>query len=221
MIMEDAVMLLSGGMDSGVLLAWARGRYRTIHALTFDYGSKHAPREIVMAQRLAQQYGATFTVVELRFMAELFSSSLLSTGPEVPDGPYRKDSIATTAVPFRNGIMLSIAVGYAENLKAPLVLIASHAGDHPIYPDCTPDFIDALSRAATLGTFGGIRVEAPFASYDKKRIASIGRELGLDFTMTWSCYKGRELHCGTCATCLERKEALEHASGKDPTRYLA
>lgn len=219
--MEDTVMLLSGGMDSGVLLAWASKRYGTIHALTFNYSSKHASREIAMAHRLAQKYNATFTLVDLPFMAQIFTSSLLSTGPEVPDGPYRADAMPTTAVPFRNGIMLSVAVGYAETLGVPLVLIASHAGDHPIYPDCTPDFTEAMSRAARLGTFRGIRIEAPFASYDKRRIAALGRDLGFDFTMTWSCYKGQDLHCGTCPTCLERKDALENALGKDPTRYMA
>jgi 7-cyano-7-deazaguanine synthase len=219
--MQDAVILLSGGMDSGVLLAWARPRYRALHALTFDYGSKHARRETAMASLLAQHYGVTFTMTEMPFMGELFTSSLLLGGPEVPDGPYRADCMASTIVPFRNGIMLSVAVGYAETLKASCVLIASHAGDHPIYPDCTPDFTEAMSRAAVLGTSTGVKVEAPFAGYDKMRIARTGRELGFDFTMTWSCYRGLDLHCGTCPTCLERKEALGFDEGSDPTRYLA
>jgi 7-cyano-7-deazaguanine synthase len=218
--MDNAVILLSGGMDSGVLLAWASHRYASIHALCFDYGSKHAHKEIFMARRLAQDYGAAFTGVELPFINELFSSSLLQSGEQIPDGPYRSDSIASTVVPFRNGIMLSIAAGYAETHRISHVLIASHAGDHPIYPDCTREFTEAISRAVTLGTFIGVTIEAPFSGYDKRRIAQIGRDLGFDFTRTWSCYKGLEVHCGTCATCLERKYALDYDAGLDPTRYL-
>lgn len=218
---EDTVILLSGGMDSGVLLAWAQSRYTTIHALCFDYGSKHARKETYMARRLAQEYGAAFTEVELPFINTLFSSSLLQSGEEIPDGPYRTDSISSTVVPFRNGIMLAIATGYAETHRIGTVLIASHAGDHPVYPDCTKEFSEAMSQAATLGTFTGVKVEAPFSSLDKRGIARIGRDLGFDFTITWSCYKGQDLHCGTCATCLERKYALEHDTGLDPTRYLS
>lgn len=219
--MKDAIILLSGGMDSGVLLAWARPRYERMHAISFDYGSKHAAKELAMAAALAREYDATFTKVGLPFMNELFSSSLLSSGEEIPDGPYREDSISSTVVPFRNGIMLSIAVGLAENLHVPEVLIASHSGDHPIYPDCRKEFTQAMSLAATLGTFARVSVEAPFAGFDKRAIARVGREAGLDFTMTWSCYKGLDLHCGTCATCIERKQALEHEKGLDPTRYAA
>jgi 7-cyano-7-deazaguanine synthase len=219
-MMVSAVILLSGGMDSGVMLAWARPRFSHLHALSFDYGSKHAAKELVMAQNLAEVYGARFTKVELPFVNTLFSSSLLQSGEEIPDGPYRTDSISSTVVPFRNGIMLSVAVGYAETRQIPTVFIASHSGDHPIYPDCTLEFTEAMSQAATLGTFANVKVDAPFAGFDKKQIAGIGRDLDFDFTRTWSCYKGLKLHCGVCATCLERKYALEYDAGLDPTRYL-
>ena len=218
--MESAVILLSGGMDSGVMLAWARLRFTHLHALSFDYGSKHSAKELIMATHLAELYGARFTKVELPFVNSLFTSSLLQSGEEIPDGPYRPDSISSTVVPFRNGIMLSVAVGYAETHKIPTVLIASHSGDHPIYPDCTLPFTQAMSQAATLGTFAKVKVDAPFAAFDKKQIAGIGRDLEFDFTRTWSCYKGLNLHCGTCATCLERKYALEYDARLDPTRYL-
>jgi len=219
--MKDAIILLSGGMDSGVLLAWARPRYGRMHAVSFDYGSKHAAKELAMAAALAGKYGATFTKVGLPFMNELFSSSLLTSGEEIPDGPYGQDSISSTVVPFRNGIMLSIAVGYAENHRIPTVLIASHGGDHPIYPDCREGFTQAMSRAAAEGTFAKVEILAPFASRDKGGIARLGRELGFDFSLTYSCYRGGVKHCGTCATCLERKEALGRDQGLDPTEYLA
>ena len=218
--MDDALLLLSGGMDSGVMLAWARPRFLRMHALSFDYGSKHAAKELMFAQELADAYDTGFTKVELPFINALFSSSLLKSGEEIPDGPYRTDSISSTVVPFRNGIMLAVATGYAETHRIPVVLIASHSGDHPIYPDCTLPFTHAMSQAAALGTFTKVKIEAPFAGFDKRRIAGIGRELGFDFTRTWSCYKGMDLHCGTCATCLERKYALEFDAGLDPTRYL-
>jgi len=218
--MNDAVLLLSGGMDSGVMLAWTRTRFGRMHALSFDYGSKHAAKELMFAEKLANAYNAAFTKVELSFINTLFSSSLLKSGEKIPDGPYRTDSISSTVVPFRNGIMLAVATGYAETHQIPLVLIASHSGDHPIYPDCTLPFTEAMSQAAALGTFTKVKIEAPFAGFDKRQIANIGRELNFDFTRTWSCYKGLDLHCGTCATCLERKYALEFDAGLDPTRYL-
>ncbi len=219
--MDSAVILLSGGMDSGVLLAWASGRYENIHGLHIDYGSKHAVREYEKASALADRYRASLCRIETPFINRLFSSSLLASGEEIPDGPYVTDSISSTVVPFRNGIMISIAVGFAENLKASHVLIASHGGDHPIYPDCRPAFTEAMSEAARQGTFAGITVQAPFSSYDKKAIAHLGRELGFDFSMTYSCYRGGQIHCGRCATCLERKEALGFHEGNDPTEYDA
>ncbi len=218
--MNDAVILLSGGMDSGVLLAWARARFDTIHGLYFDYGSKHQEKEFSMAQILASHYEAAFTRIDLPFINTLFSSSLLLSGGDIPEGPYELDNISSTVVPFRNGIMLSIAAGYAENHGIKTVLIASHGGDHLIYPDCTTGFTQAMSKAAGEGTFTGVTIEAPFGSLGKKDIALIGRDLGFDFSTTWSCYKGLDLHCGRCATCLERKAALDHDRGLDPTEYM-
>lgn len=218
--MEDAVILLSGGMDSGVLLAWASSRYSMIHCLYFGYESKHQDREFAMANRLARHFDARFVRIDLPFINSLFSSSLLQSGQEIPDGPYAEDNLTSTVVPFRNGIMLSIAAGYAENNGIPTVLIASHSGDHPIYPDCRTSFTEAMSSAAREGTFNRVEIKAPFSSLDKKSIAAIGRKLGFDFSMTWSCYKGLTRHCGTCATCLERKDALDFDKGLDPTEYM-
>jgi len=218
--MKDSVILLSGGMDSGVLLACARTQYKTIHALTFDYGSKHSKKEIFMAKAMADKYGAIFKLIELPFINTLFSSSLLTSGAEVPEGSYREKNMLSTVVPFRNGIMLSIAIGYAENLHIDEVLIASHKGDHPVYPDTKEAFIHAMSKAAKEGTYTGVKVLAPFGSLDKKGIADKGRASNFDFTMTWTCYKGLELHCGKCAACLERKYALGYDNGLDPTRYM-
>ncbi|HDP25777.1 MAG TPA: 7-cyano-7-deazaguanine synthase QueC [Deltaproteobacteria bacterium] len=217
---SEAAILLSGGMDSGVLLAWATIRYERIHALSFDYGSKHAARELEQAASLARTYSASLIKIHLPFIQSLFSSSLLISGGEIPEGPYQKETISSTVVPFRNGIFLAIAVGYAENSGIPTVLIASHSGDHPIYPDCRKTFTAAMSAASRLGTFTRVEILAPFSSLNKREIAQKGIEMGFDFSRTWSCYRGGDLHCGTCATCLERKYALRFEEGLDPTRYL-
>ena len=219
-MMKDTVILLSGGMDSGVLLAWAHTRFKRVDCLYFDYGSRHQEKEYAMAKRLSKHYDTELIKIDLPFINDLFTSSLLKSGSEIPEGPYADTNISSTLVPFRNGIMLSIAVGYAENHGISNVLIASHSGDHPIYPDCRPTFTDAISKAAMEGTAGGISIEAPFKALGKEGIAEIGRKMGFDFSMTWSCYKGLDLHCGKCATCLERKAALGYDKGLDPTEYM-
>ena len=218
--MQTAAILLSGGMDSGVLLAWARQRYGRLAALSFDYGSKHGVKEQAMAERRAAAYDAEYVRVQLPFINELFVSSLLKSGAAIPDGPYGENNMSSTVVPFRNGIMLSIAAGYAESHGLDCLLIASHAGDHPVYPDCRPEFDGAMCAAIKLGTTTGVNLLAPFAHLSKAEIAATGRALNFDFTATWSCYKGLDKHCGTCATCLERKQALDHAAELDPTEYL-
>ncbi len=218
--MDSAVILLSGGMDSGVLLAWASRRYQRIEALSFDYGSKHSDCEKNMARLLANEYGVPLKEIELPFIGDLFKSSLLKSGSAIPDGPYAEDNMSSTVVPFRNGIMLSVAAGYAESNGIAEILIAAHGGDHPVYPDCRNEFITAISRACELGTVNGITISAPFGEMQKSDIARIGRGLDFDFTKTWSCYRGGQTHCGACATCLERKQALGFDQGLDPTEYL-
>jgi len=216
----DAVIILSGGMDSAVLMAHELSLGASVAALSFDYGSKHNARELPMARAMCTRLGVPHKVVSLPFINELFSSSLLQSGAAVPDGAYDSDNMKSTVVPFRNGILLSIAVGYAESIGAARVLIGSHAGDHHIYPDCRPEFNAALDAAARLGTGGAVRLDFPFAAMDKRQIGDRGRILGVDFTGTWTCYKGGETHCGTCGACDERKFALRHDQGLDPTVYL-
>lgn len=218
--MMDAVLILSGGMDSTVLLAHELSRGTQIAALSFDYGSKHNSRELPMAAATCDKYGVLHRIVALPFMNELFSSSLLQSGAAIPDGAYDADSMKSTVVPFRNAILMSIAVGWAESIGASRVLIGSHSGDHHIYPDCRPEFNEAMDRTARLGTDGKVCLDFPFAHLDKRDIGDLGRTLGVDFSATWTCYKGGETHCGTCGACDERKYALRHAEHLDPTRYL-
>lgn len=219
--MCKTVVVLSGGMDSAVLLADLVHKGHPCVAISFDYGSKHNACELPLAKAMCEHLGVSHTLVPLPFINDLFDSSLLKSGAEVPDGAYDADNMKSTVVPFRNGIMLSIAAGYAESVGASQVALASHAGDHAIYPDCRPEFNDALSAAIHIGTDDQVSLAFPFAHLDKRDIGDLGRSLGVDFSATWTCYKGGTAHCGTCGACDERKYALRHDEGLDPTTYLA
>lgn len=217
--MVDCILVLSGGMDSTVLLAHLLEQGKTVQAISFDYGSKHNSRELPMAAAYCEENGVVHHIVRLPFVNELFSSSLLQSGEEVPDGSYKESNMKSTVVPFRNGIMLSIAAGFAESLGAGEVYLASHSGDHFIYPDCRPEFNRAFSEAVHVGTDKQVQLLFPFTTMDKREIGDLGRRLGVDFTKTWTCYKGGEIHCGTCGACDERKYALRHGEEMDPTIY--
>ena len=213
------VVLLSGGMDSVCALADTAATHEVVAALSFDYGSKHNHREIPMARWQAEKFGVPHHVIALDFMDRLFASHLLKSGGEIPDGHYEEESMKQTVVPFRNGILLSIAAGFAESVEAEGLVIAAHSGDHAIYPDCREGFMQAMGDAIRLGTYAEVALQRPFIDMRKEDIAVRGAELGVDFSMTWSCYKGGEIHCGVCGTCVERKEAFERAGMEDPTEY--
>ena len=217
--MEKSVVLLSGGIDSGTLLYWALKRYDVV-ALTFDYGSKHSDHEQAAAKELTRRAGVDHISIKLPFVNDLYKSDLLQSGGEIPEGHYEDSSMKSTVVPFRNGIMLSIAAGYAESIGAATVLYAAHAGDHAIYPDCRPEFLRAMSEAARTGTYLNVAVRDPFVDLHKKDIVLLGHELGVPFEITYSCYKGGRLHCGKCGTCVERREAFRLAGVTDLTKYV-
>ena len=215
--MKDSILILSGGVDSTTLLYDYQERIAL--AVTFDYGSKHNAREIPFALLHCQRLGIEHLVIPLAFMAQYFSSSLLLGGEAIPEGHYAEENMKSTVVPFRNGIMLSVAVGLAESRGLKHVMMANHAGDHTIYPDCRPEFVDAFSEAARTGTFPGITLVSPYTHLTKGQIAARGRQLGIDYSETWSCYKGGAIHCGRCGTCVERHEAMLEAGIDDPTEY--
>jgi 7-cyano-7-deazaguanine synthase len=217
---EKVIVLLSGGMDSVTALYDADARYDVAGAVTFHYGSKHNDREIPFAAAHAAQLGVEHRVIRLDFIGQLFKSDLLATGGEIPAGHYEEESMKKTVVPFRNGVMLSIAAGFAESMEAGGVVIAAHAGDHAIYPDCREEFMRAMGDATRLGTYAGVRLIRPFIAMTKADIARRGVELGVDYSQTWSCYVGGETHCGECGTCVERREAFMLAGIVDPTRNL-
>jgi 7-cyano-7-deazaguanine synthase len=218
--MMKVVVLLSGGMDSVTALYEAREHHEVVGAVSFHYGSKHNDREIPFAEHHAMRFGIEHRVIPLAFVGELFKSDLLASGGEIPKGHYEEETMKKTVVPFRNGIMLSIAAGFAESMEAQGLVIAAHAGDHAIYPDCREDFMKAMGDAIRLGTYAGIGVLRPFIAMSKADIARRGHELGVDYGQTWSCYVGGSTHCGECGTCVERREAFMLAGVEDPTKYL-
>lgn len=215
--MKDSVIIVSGGMDSITLLYDKKDEIAL--GISFDYGSNHNAKEIPFAEMHCKRLGIKHITINLDFMHQYFKSSLLQGAEAIPEGHYADENMKSTVVPFRNGIMLSIAIGIAESNHLKKVLIANHGGDHTIYPDCRPQFIEAIDAAANAGTFVNVRVEAPYTNITKDDIARIGKRLGLDYTETWSCYKGGEKHCGKCGTCIERKEALQEADIHDATEY--
>ena len=215
--MKNSAIIVSGGMDS---LCVARDNKDEIAlGISFDYGSNHNAREIPFAKMHCERLGIKHITINLDFMHQYFKSSLLDGAEAIPEGHYTDDNMKSTVVPFRNGIMLAIAIGIAESNNLDQVFIANHGGDHTIYPDCRPEFINAIDAAATAGTYNNVKVIAPYTKITKSDIARIGKRLGIDYAETWSCYKGGEVHCGKCGTCVERKEALAEAGIEDKTIY--
>ena len=215
--MKDSILILSGGVDSTTMLYDYKDRIAM--AISFDYGSNHNAREIPFARMHCERLGIRHITIPLEFMSAYFHSSLLSGDDAIPEGHYADENMKSTVVPFRNGIMLSIAVGMAESNDLQYVMMANHGGDHTIYPDCRPEFVDAFNAAASAGTYNDVKLFSPYTNLTKAQIAARGKELGIDYSETWSCYRGGEHHCGRCGTCVERREAFALAGIDDHTVY--
>lgn len=210
-------MVLSGGMDSVTMLHEYASSIDM--AVTFNYGSNHNAREIACAKSHCKELGIELITIDLSFIGRYFHSSLLEGADAIPEGDYDFDNMKSTVVPFRNGIMLAAAAGLAESHGLTRVMIANHAGDHALYPDCRASFIKAMATAISEGTYENIMLYAPYTMLTKADIAKRGKQLGLDYSTTYSCYKGGEHHCGKCGTCLERRQALAEAGITDTTIY--
>ncbi|GAA0632262.1 7-cyano-7-deazaguanine synthase QueC [Kutzneria viridogrisea] len=222
MTTPTAVLAFSGGMDSTTLAAHYARTHRLV-LLSVDYGQRHR-RELDAARQVAGLLGADeHHVIDLRHLGPLLAGSAL-TDPSVtvPDGHYEDETMRATVVPNRNAILANIAVGAAAARGAEVVALGIHAGDHTIYPDCRPEFLDAL-RDCVRVALAGLPipdVEAPFLTWTKDRIAQYARDIDAPLHASWSCYKGGTVHCGTCGTCVERAEAFTLAGVPDPTEYL-
>lgn len=214
---KKGLIILSGGMDSVTLLYEYKDQIAL--AVSFDYGSKHNAKELPMAALHCERLGLEHLIIPLGFIGKYFRSALLQGGGEIPKGSYDEENMAATVVPFRNGIMLSIAAGLAESRGLKKLYIANHFGDHAIYPDCRSSFIEPMSEAIHSGTGNGVAIDAPYTHISKGEIAKHGKALGLNYAETWSCYEGQEIQCGKCGTCIERREAMAEAGIEDPTQY--
>lgn len=218
--MKKAVIILSGGMDSTTLLYDLLNQGYEVHALSINYNQKHK-KEIEAAKKTCQKLKVPHKIVDLSQVGKelLQGSALTSENIEVPEGHYADENMKMTVVPNRNMILLSMAAGYAFSIGAEKIFYGAHSGDHAIYPDCRKEFIDIMKKAIELADWKKVDLEAPYWNMDKGDIALKGRKLGVDYSLTWTCYKGKEKACGKCGACRERLEAFEKAKIKDPIEY--
>jgi 7-cyano-7-deazaguanine synthase len=217
------VVVASGGLDSTTLAYWLARQGTRLTLLAVDYGQRHA-RELQAAAQTATTLGAAFHVADLRSIGQLLGGSALTTDAvDVPDGHYADETMKATVVPNRNALLLDLGVALAITTSAQGVAYGAHAGDHFIYPDCRPAFVTAYEQMALAANDGflpsGFTVAAPFITMTKAGIAALAARLGVPIGQTWSCYRGGNLHCGSCGTCHERREALALAGVPDPTEY--
>ena len=215
---DTVVVIYSGGMDSFTLLHLARSRGLKVHALSFNYGQRHV-RELEAARAVCQAEGIPHKVIDIRAMSEVMAGSSLTSDAEVPEGHYEEDSMKSTVVPNRNMILLSLATGYAVTVGAGAVWYGAHGGDHAIYPDCRPEFVEKMDAVCRIANYEPVGIEAPFMALDKGEILAEGLKLGLDYSQTSTCYNGRDKACGRCGSCVERLEAFAAHGLEDPLAY--
>lgn len=209
------VVILSGGMDSTTLLYDAKRYYEDVHALSFDYNQRHK-KELEFAKKTCEKLKVPHKIVNLSCLNELAESCLTRKEQEVPEGHYSDENMKQTVVPNRNMVMLALATAYAITLNASKVLYGAHSGDHDIYPDCRPEFVEKLNEAVKICDWRVIEIEAPYLDISKIDILKIGKDLEVDYSLTWTCYKGEDKPCGKCGSCVERAEAFEKNNMEDP-----
>ncbi|MBU2952827.1 7-cyano-7-deazaguanine synthase QueC [Marinobacter sp. F3R08] len=215
---DTVVVIYSGGMDSYTLLHLARDRGYKVHALSFNYGQRHV-RELEYARSVCGALDIPHKIIDIRAMSEVMAGSSLTSDIDVPEGHYEEDSMKATVVPNRNMILLSLATGYAVTVGADKVWYGAHGGDHAIYPDCRPEFVEKMDAVCRVANYEAVGIEAPFMTMDKGQILAEGLRLGLDYSQTWTCYNGRTLACGRCGSCVERLEAFAANDISDPLQY--
>lgn len=217
--MKKIIVSLSGGVDSTVVLALAFSQGYDCSAVSFNYGSKHSHFENISASEIALHYNVPFQFISLGRIMKDFKSNLMIDGGDIPEGNYENEGMSKTVVPARNIIFISILSGLAWSMGAEEVWIGIHGGDHAIYPDCRPEFYQAMKEAIRLGTDGKVELHAPFLTDSKTYIVQKGIELGVPFELTRTCYKEQELACGKCGSCVERLEAFFKNRFVDPIKY--
>ena len=216
----STLVICSGGLDSVTLAHRIAAEGRLSRLVSFDYGQRHR-KELDFAAAAAQRLAVPHQVIDLSGVGAALTGSALTDAVDVPDGHYAEETMRITVVPNRNAIMLAVAFGVAAAQGDTAVATAVHGGDHFIYPDCRPAFTQAFEamQKAALDGYAEIALETPYVERSKADIVTDGARLGTPFAETWSCYKGGDLHCGRCGTCVERREAFHLAGVPDPTAY--
>jgi 7-cyano-7-deazaguanine synthase len=214
-----ALVLFSGGLDSTVLATQMKQEATETRLLSIDYGQRHA-KELDHSQKVADHLGLAHEILKLPQLGQILGgSSLTDKSMTLPEGHYAEESMKSTVVPNRNMILLALAGGHALSIGFDTIAYAAHAGDHTIYPDCRPEFADAMNKALGLADWNDLNLHRPYVEMTKSDLVSLGEELNAPLQLTWSCYAGGEIHCGKCGTCVERKEAFALANIPDPTKY--
>ncbi len=213
------VVIYSGGMDSYTVLHRALREGLDVHALSFDYGQRHA-RELEVAERVCRGLGVPHQVVDIRAIHGLIDNSALTDASRaLPEGDYGEENLGATVVPNRNMILLALAIAKAVNIGAGRVDYGAHGGDHVLYPDCRPEFVEAMNAVAGIANFDAVEIHAPFLRATKTQILAEGLDMGLDYADTWTCYRGEALACGRCGSCRERLAAFAANGVDDPIDY--
>ena len=214
-----ALVLFSGGLDSTVLATQMKQEATETRLLSIDYGQRHA-KELDHSQKVADHLGLAHEILKLPQLGQILGgSSLTDKSITLPEGHYAEESMKSTVVPNRNMILLALAGGHALSIGFDTIAYAAHAGDHTIYPDCRPEFADAMNKALGLADWNDLNLHRPYVEMTKSDLVTLGEELNAPLQLTWSCYAGNEIHCGKCGTCVERKEAFALANIPDPTKY--
>ena len=214
-----ALVLFSGGLDSTVLATQMKKDAEETRLLSIDYGQRHA-KELDHSQKVADHLGLAHEILKLPQLGQILGgSSLTDKSMTLPEGHYAEESMKSTVVPNRNMILLALAGGLALSIGFDTIAYAAHAGDHTIYPDCRPEFADAMDTALGLADWNTLSLHRPYVEMTKSDLVSLGDKLEAPLDLTWSCYAGGKIHCGKCGTCVERKEAFELAKIPDPTKY--
>lgn len=217
---EKVVVIYSGGMDSYTVLHRALRDGKQVHALSFDYGQRHK-KELDYAANVCNKLNIPHKVVDISAINTLIGGSALTDDIDVPEGHYEEPSMKQTVVPNRNMILLSMAVGYAVSLEANEVYYGAHSGDHAIYPDCRPEFVNKMNDVCRIANYTQVEIVTPYLDVSKTDILTAGLAMELDYGETWTCYNGREKACGKCGACEERLEAFRDNQATDPLEYEA
>ncbi len=217
---QKVVVIYSGGMDSYTVLNRALKDGYEVYALSFDYGQRHV-KELECARAVCERLNIEHKVIDISAINQIIGGSALTDNIDVPEGHYEAENMKQTVVPNRNMILISMAVGYAVSVEAHKVYYGAHSGDHAIYPDCRPEFVEKMNDVCKIANYEPVEVFSPYLYQSKIDILTDGLNMGLDYSHTWTCYNGREKACGKCGACQERLEAFELNNAVDPLEYEA